>query len=90
MKITVETHVLLGASFVCGATSVAFGVLYYALYWRYRGLFNEDGRYLDTHDLVMHHAQNAVLIVPAGAFALLALLLLAARWLHRVPGRKDP
>jgi hypothetical protein len=71
-------RLLPGASGVCAVASALFGFFYYTLYWRYRGLFNEDGRYLDTHDLVVHHAQAAMLALPAGGFALLAIVWFAA------------
>ena len=79
-------RLLLGASGVCAVASALFGVFYYTLYWRYRGWFDEEGRYLDTHDLVVHHAQDAMLALPAGGFALLAIALLAAGWRVRRPG----
>jgi hypothetical protein len=71
-------RLLPGASCACAIASALFGFFYYTLYWRYRGLFNEDGRYLDTHDLVVHHAQAAMLALPAGGFALLAIVWFAA------------
>jgi hypothetical protein len=74
---------LFGASYVCAVASVLFGFFYYALYWRYRGLFNEDGRYLDPRDLVVHHAQDATLAVPACGFALLAIVLFVFGRIHR-------
>jgi len=80
------SRLVLGASGMCAAASALFGFFYCTLYWRYRGLFDEDGRYLDTHDLVVHHAQDAMLALPAGGFAPLAIALLAAGWRLRRPG----
>ena len=70
--------------------AVPFGFFYYALYWRYRELFNEDGRYLDPRDLVVNHAQAAMLALPACGFALLALALFAVHRIHRRSRRKTP
>ena len=41
-----------------------FGWLYYDLYWRWRPLFDADGRYLDEETMVVHHQQNETLLVP--------------------------
>lgn len=71
----IPLRLLFGASCVCALASVLFVFFYYALYWRYRELFNEYGHYLDPRDLVVHHAQNAMLAVPACGFALLAVVL---------------
>jgi hypothetical protein len=79
----IPLRLLFGASCVCAMASVLFGFFYYALYWRYRELFNEDGRYLDPHDLVVHHAQDATLAVPACGFALLAIVLFVFGRIHR-------
>ena len=70
--------------------SMLFGFFYYALYWRYRELFNEDGRYLDPHDLVVHHAQDAMLAVPACGFALLAIVLFVFGRIHRRSETETP
>jgi hypothetical protein len=55
-----------------------FGLFYYQGYWRWRGLFNSEGRYFDPPDSVVHHQQNEVLIVPLAiclGFTLLGLAL---------------
>lgn len=70
--------------------SLLFGYFYYALYWQYREWFNEDGRYLDTHDLVVHRAQDAILAVPACGFALLAIVLLVFGRIHRRSKTETP
>ena len=74
---------LLGAASLCAAASAFFGFLYYELYWKYRGLFNEQGRYFDEADMVVHHDDAAFLIVPTIAALLLAFLLAAIWWNHR-------
>ena len=51
---------------------------YFTLYWPYRHLFNEEGRYFDADRLVVYHEQAGLLIVPA-----VVLLLLAASILIR-------
>jgi hypothetical protein len=84
------SRLLFGASCACAMAAVLFGFFYYALYWRYRGLFNEEGRYLDPQELVVHHAQDAVLAVPAGLFALLAIVLFVAGRLHRRSETETP
>jgi hypothetical protein len=83
-------QLLLGASGVCAAASALFGFFYYTSYWRYRGLFNEDGRYFDPHDLVVHHAQGAMLAVPACGFALLAVALFVFGRRHRRSETETP
>jgi hypothetical protein len=77
------SRLLFGASCACAMAAVLLGFFYYALYWRYRELFNEDGRYLDLRDLVVHHAQDATLAVPACGFALLAIVLFVFGRIHR-------
>jgi hypothetical protein len=50
--------------------------LYFTLYWPYRRLFNEEGRYFDADRLVVYHEQAGLLIVPAIVVLLLAAVLL--------------
>jgi hypothetical protein len=83
-------RLLPGASGVCAVASALFGFFYYTSYWRYRGLFNEDGRYFDPHDLVVHHAQGAMLAVPACGFALLAVALFVFGRRHRRSETETP
>lgn len=58
-------------------------LLYFDLYWPYRNLFNEQGRYFDESDLVVHHQQSNLLIVPALFFLLLALFFAMLSWSRR-------
>lgn len=60
-----------------------FWFFYVTLYWRHRGLFNEEGRYFDESSLVVYHEQNAALIVPALGFLLLACALGYGWWIRR-------
>ena len=68
---------LFGAALLCTLSSALFGFFYYVCYWRYRDLFNEEGRYFDENHLVVYHDQNAVLIIPSIVFLLLAVFLFA-------------
>ncbi len=64
---------LLGsATIVCTAAATLFGSLFYALYWQYRGLFNEQGRYFDG--ITVHDEQSFVLIVPTLVFVVAAVV----------------
>ena len=76
----------LAAALVSGALSGLCGFLYFSLYWPYRGLFNEQGRYFDEHGLVVHHEQAGLLVVPALGFLASALLFTAVWWLRRRNG----
>ena len=67
-------QILLLAAFLSGAATIFFGFLYFSLYWPYRDLFNEEGRYFDAQNAVVYHEQNGLLIVPTLAFLLLSLL----------------
>ena len=67
-------QILLLAAFLSSATTIFFGFLYFTLYWPYRDLFNEEGRYFDEQNAVVYHEQNGLLIVPTLAFLLLSLL----------------
>ncbi len=53
----------LWVAIACACTAF-FAWLYYELYWRWRALFNSEGRYFDEDDMVVHHQQNEVLIIP--------------------------
>ena len=82
----IAQSLLLGAASLCTAASAFFGFLYYALYWKYRGLFNEQGRYFDEAAMVVHHDDAAFFIVPTVAALLLAVLLAARWWIRRRTG----
>lgn len=64
--------------------SLLFWFLYFSLYWPYRNLFNEQGRYFDEESVVVHHEQSGLLIIPA--LALLLLTVLLGRWAWRRVG----
>ena len=69
----------LAASVLCLLAGLLLVVLYYHLYWRYRDLFNEQGRYFDPVEMVVYDDSAFVFIVPA--IALLGLALFTAwRW----------
>jgi hypothetical protein len=70
--------ILLLAAFLSGAATIFLGFFYFSLYWPYRDLFNEEGRYFDQQNVVVYHEQNGLLIVPALAFLLLSLLFCIA------------
>lgn len=69
---------LLVASVLSGLAAAGSAFLFYALYWQWRGLFNEQGRYYHAPEAVVYHEDAVFLAVPALAFALLALLLVLA------------
>jgi cell division protein FtsX len=74
---------LLCAAFLSGTGAVIFWFLYFSLYWQYRDLFNEIGRYYDEQDWVMYYEQDSVLIFPALAFSAFALLFIFSWWVRR-------
>lgn len=74
---------LLAATLISGASAALFGFLYFSLYWPYRGLFNEEGRYFNGDTLVVHHEQTGLFIVPALAFLVLAFVFAALSWIRR-------
>ena len=81
----IAQSLLLGAASLCTAASAFFGFLYYALYWKYRDLFNAQGRYFDEAAMVVHHDDAAFFIVPT-IVALLLAVLLALWWIRRRTG----
>lgn len=71
---------LLVASVLSGLAAAGSAFLFYTLYWQWRGLFNEQGRYYHAPEAVVYQDDAALFIVPTLAFALLSLgLLWAAR-----------
>jgi hypothetical protein len=72
------------AALLCTAASLFFWFFYFTLYWSYRDLFNEEGRYFDESSLVVYHEQNGMLIVPALALSLLAMLFGFVGWMRRL------
>ncbi len=78
------------AASLCAVASLSFWCCYFTLYWPYRHLFNEAGRYFDEREMTVHHAQAGVLIVPALLFLLLAAGFAHAGWTRRRGGRPRP
>ncbi|WP_290886390.1 hypothetical protein [Arenimonas sp.] len=76
---------LLAAALASGASAAVFGYLYFSLYWPYRGLFNEQGRYFDAQRLVVHHDQASLLAVPLLAFLVISILFGVVWWVRRRP-----
>ncbi len=68
------------------SASLCFWFLYFSLYWPYRDLFNEDGRYFDERTSAVYHAQSSWLLLPALAFLMLAAGLGAAWRMRRRAG----
>lgn len=64
-------------------TSLFFGFVYYSVYWRYRALFDEQGRYFDEAASVVYHDDASIFIVPVLAFFLLAFLFGRLWWIRR-------
>ena len=77
--------VFLVASALCGLAAAGFAAFFYMLYWQWRGLFNEQGRYYHAPEAVVYHEDAALFILPTLAFALLFLGLL---WAARASRRK--
>ncbi len=67
---------LVGAA-ASGLASASFFLMFHAFYWKHRHEFNDQGRYFDPPDSVVHTDSSAVLILPAVGFLLLAVVLLA-------------
>jgi hypothetical protein len=67
---------------VCAPLTAFFGFLYYEVYWRWRDCFNEQGRCFVEANSVVHHEQNAVLIVPLAVCLGLTLIGLALAFGH--------
>ncbi|MFT3814600.1 MAG: hypothetical protein QM740_14670 [Acidovorax sp.] len=82
-KPSITQSLLLAAACLCTAASAFFGFLYYDLYWKYRDLFNEEGRYFDEQGLIVYHDDAAYFIVPTVVAFLLAFLLTAIWWARR-------
>lgn len=74
---------LLAATLASGTLAAIFGFFYLFLYWPYRDLFNDEGRYFDQQGLVVYHEQASLLMIPALAFLVLALLFAVVLWVRR-------
>lgn len=70
---------ILGYVWLAGSllTAAAFGFLYYAFYWRWRDLFNSEGRYFDPASSVVYHAQSGGVYLAFGVLCLGSALLAA-------------
>ena len=71
---------LLFASVLSALAGVLSLFLYYSLYWQYRDLFNEKGRYFDPSAMVVYDESAFVCIIPALALLGLAVMLGWAWW----------
>lgn len=65
---------LLAAALVFSLLSIGCWSFYLSLYWPYRELFSEEGRFFDEATLVVYHQQSGVLVLPAVVFLLLAVI----------------
>lgn len=73
-KPRIQEALLLCATFLSGAAAYFFGFLFLKLYWPYRNLFNEEGRYFDEKSPVVYHQQSGFFIVPTFVFLFLVLI----------------
>lgn len=65
-------------SAIIAVVAVLCGWMFFVLYWPYRHLFNEEGRYFCEANDVVYDSQSGVVIVPAillGALAVLFALI---------------
>lgn len=60
------------AALACAAGSAVCWILFFIVYWPYRALFNEQGRYVDEVMAVVYHEQSGALAIPALVLGLLA------------------
>jgi hypothetical protein len=74
-RISWLTRLLYVASAISAAGATVFGAFFWFYYWRWRGLFNEEGRYFHEPDAVVFHEQSAVLLLPAVSGAVVAIVL---------------
>jgi hypothetical protein len=65
------------------ALSAAGWLLYFVLYWPYRGRFDAEGRYFDALSGTVHHAQAGELAFPATALLVAGLVLCRVWWSGR-------
>lgn len=79
----VPQALLLAAALISGTLAAVFSYLFLSLYWPYRDLFNEEGRYFDGQNVVVTHEQSGFLVVPALAFLAFALLFAVTWWVRR-------
>jgi cell division protein FtsX len=60
------------AALACATASAVCWILFFIVYWPYRALFNEQGRYVDEALAVVYHEQSGALAIPALILGLLA------------------
>jgi len=65
---------------VSAAIALLCGLMFSFLYWPYRRLFDEEGRYFDANTAVVYHSESGVLIVPTVLFGILAVFLVFIGW----------
>ena len=53
------------AKWSCMGGFAFFLWLFYELYWKYRNQFNEEDRYFDPENMVVYHAENKFILIPA-------------------------
>ncbi|MDR2213732.1 MAG: hypothetical protein LBE21_08940 [Pseudomonadales bacterium] len=75
-KFRIVQLLLLCATLLSGAAAALFGFLYFSLYWPYRNLFNEEGRYYDEQALIVYHEQDGFLIAPTLVFLSIAIVFI--------------
>lgn len=82
-------RMLLAGALLLASAGLVFWFLYFALYWPYRDLFDEEGRYFDEASVVVYQQQSGVLIAPALTLSCLAIVCGAVWWMRRraVPAR---
>jgi len=71
------------AAILSAAGSLVFWLLFFTLYWPYRNLFNEEGRYFDEDSAVVYHEHNGLTVVPALALLILAVFFTFRWWARR-------
>jgi len=86
---SVSPPFLLVSAVLSAAASIVSWFLYFTLYWPFRGRFDADGRYFDEKTLAVYHQQSGILVVPAVACLLVALLAGISWWKRRRPRGVD-
>ncbi|WP_296509053.1 hypothetical protein [Rhodoferax sp.] len=79
-KSRLAQSLILAAALLCLAVSMACWFVYFTVYWPYRNLFDETGRYFDVQSSVVYQEQSGLLMWPALALSVLTILLGVA-WL---------
>ena len=72
--------VLIVAALSCGVMSWFWGVLYYSLYWKYRNLFYDNGRYYEEMENTVYTDDYAIYLIPTLFFLFLTIFLGAWWW----------